>query len=112
MADDPSDIPQTMHELAEQKLKQAHAAYDHLTTYVNNAMGTWMGAVPPNPLTAGLKIVHDRAVDMARENSESAFALAGKLTNAKTSQDVLALQTQFAQDRMQAFVKQSQESAG
>jgi hypothetical protein len=105
MADNPSEIPQTMHELAEQKLKQAHAAYDQITAYMNNAIGAWMGAIPPSPATVGLKTFHDHAMELARLNAESAFTYAGKLANAKTPQEVFALQTQFAQDRMQTFVK-------
>ena len=108
MTDNPFEIPHTMHELAEQKLKQAHAAYDHLTAYMNNAMGVWMGAVPPNPMTASLKAVQDHAMEIAAKNAESAFTLAGKIANTKTPQEVLTLQAQFAQDRMQVFVKQTQ----
>ena len=112
MTDNPSEIPQTMHELAEQKLKQAHAAYDQLTAYMNNAMGAWMGAIPPSPATAGLKVFQDHAMELAKLNAESAFTFAGKIANAKTPQEVLALQAQFAQDRMQTFVKQTQGSTG
>ena len=112
MTDDPSEIPQTMHELAEQKLKHAHAAYDHLTAYVNNAMGTWMGAIPPNPLTAGVKDFQDHATKFAKVNAESAFTLASEIANAKTPQEVLTLQTQFAQDRRKAFVRQTLDSTG
>jgi len=35
--------------------------------------------------------------------------LAGKISNAQTFQDIVTLQTQFAQDRMQAFTTQTQE---
>jgi len=43
------------------------------------------------------------------EISESAFTFAGKISNAQTFQDIVTLQTQFAQDRMQAFITQTQE---
>ena len=84
MAGNPPEIPPYTHELADQKLKQAHAACDHLTAYLNNAMGVWMGAVPPNPLTVGLRAVQDHAIDIAKENAQSAFTLAGRIANAKT----------------------------
>ena len=45
----------------------------------------------------------------AKENGESAFTFAGKISNAQTFQDIVTLQTQFAQDRMQAFVTQTQQ---
>ncbi len=60
MADIPFELPQTTHKLAEEELPQTHAACDHLTAFVNNAVGTWMGAVPPNPLTAGFQVFPDR----------------------------------------------------
>ncbi len=53
MADNPFEMPQPMRERAEEEQRHAHAAYDHLTAYMNNAAGAWMGAVPPNPLTTG-----------------------------------------------------------
>ena len=46
MADSPFEIPQTMRDLAEQNMKQAHAAYDQLTDFMTKAMGTWMDALP------------------------------------------------------------------
>ena len=112
MIEDPSEVPHSMHELAEQKVKQAHAAYDQITAYVTSAMNTWMGTIPSNPMTAGLKDAHDRAIEIARQNAETTFTLAGKIAKAKTPQEVLTLQTQFAQDRAQAFAKQTQDSAG
>ena len=37
------------------------------------------------------------------------FTFAGKISNALTPQDIVTLETQFAQDRMQAFVTQTQQ---
>ena len=109
MADNPFEIPHTLRDLAEQNMKQAHAAYDQLTDFVTKAMGAWMGAMPANPMAAGLKDVQERAVEIAKENAESAFALGDKISKAQNFQEILTLQTQFAQDRMHAFVSQTQE---
>ena len=109
MTDTPLEIPQAMREQAEQNMKQAHAAYEQLTDFMTKAMGTWMDAMPSNPMTAGFKDVQGRAMQIAMEISESAFTFAGKISNAQTFQDIVTLQTQFAQDRMQAFVTQTQE---
>ncbi len=109
MADNPFEIPHTMRELAEQNMKQAHAAYDQLTDFVTKAMGSWMGVMPANAMGDGFKGVQERAVQIAKENGESAFALAEKLAKAQNFQEVLTLQTQFAQDRTKAFVTQTQE---
>jgi len=75
------EIPQAMRDLAEQSIKQAHAAYEQLTDFVTKAMGAWMGAV-------------------SKQNAESAFALVDKITKAQNFQEILTLQTRFAQDQM------------
>ena len=87
----------------------AHAAYEQLTDFMTKAMGTWMDALPSNPMTAGFKDAQGRAMQIAKENAESVFTFAGKISNAQTPQDIATLQMQFAQDRMQAFVMQTEE---
>ncbi len=109
MADNPFEIPRTLRDLAEQNVKQAHAAYEQLTDFVTKATGAWTGALPSNAITHGFKEVQERAVQIAKENAESAFALAGKLAKAQHLPEVLTLQTQFAQDRTKAFATQTQE---
>jgi hypothetical protein len=109
MADNSLEIPQALRDVSEQNLKQAHAAYEQLTDLVNKTIGAWTGALPANPVAAGFKDVQDRAVQIATENSESAFALAEKLTKAQNFPEILTLQTQFAQDRIRTFVTQTQE---
>ena|SRR5271166_6174516 len=109
MTDNPLEIPQTMRDAVEQNLKQAHAAYEQLTDFVTKAMGAGMGAMPSNPMSAGFKEVQDRAVAVSKQNAESAFALVDKITKAQNFQEILTLQTRFAQDQMQAFAAQPQE---
>jgi hypothetical protein len=109
VADNPFEIPQTLRDLSEQTLKQSHAAYEQLSDFVTQAMDAWMGAMPANPMIAGFKDVQGRAMEIAMENAESAFTFAGKICNAPTPQDIVTLQTQFAQERVQAFVTQTQQ---
>jgi hypothetical protein len=109
MADTPFEIPQQMRDLADQNIKQAHAAYEQLTDFATKAVGAWMGAMPASPVVAGFKDVQDRAVEIAKKNADSAFALVEKIAKAQNFQDIVTLQTQFAQDRMQAFTTQTQE---
>ena len=111
MADNPFEIPQALRDVAEQNMKQAHAAYEQLTDFVTKAMDAWMGAMP-SPMAAGFKDVQGRAMQIAKENAESIFTFAGKISNVQTPQDIVTLQTQFAQDRMQAFTTQTQELFG
>ena len=108
MADTPFEIPQQMRDLADQNIKQAHAAYEQLTAFVTKAVEAWMGAMP-SPMATGFKDVQDRAAEIAKKNADSAFALVEKIAKAQNFQEVLTLQTQFAQDQMKAFTTQTQE---
>ena len=108
MADNPLEIPQALRDVSEQNMKQAHAAYEQLVEFMTKAMGAWRGAMPSNPMTASLKRMQDRAMQIAMENAEAAFTFGGKMRSAQTPQEIVQLQTQFAQDRMQAFVTQTQ----
>ena len=95
--------------------KQQHegeAAWAKAKTALDENLSWKTGAMPSNPMTAGFKDAQDRAMDFALENAESACRFASKVCKAKTSQEILTLQTRFAQDRMQAFVKQGQDFAG
>ena len=109
MADNPLEIPQAQRDMSEQNLKQARAAYEQFTDFVTKTTGAWIGALPSNPMAAVFKDVQDRAMQIAKENAESVFTFAGKISNAQTPQDIATLQMQFAQDRMQAFVTQTEE---
>ena len=103
------EIPQAMRGLAEQNVKQAHAVYAQFAAFVTKAMDAWTGAMPSNFMTTVVKDVQGRAVAMATENADSAFALIEKIANAQTFQDVLTLQTHFAQEQMRAYAAQTQE---
>jgi len=109
MADNPFEIPQALRDVSEQNLKQAHAAYEQLTDFATKATAAWTGALPSNPMAAVFKDVEDSAMQIAMENAESVFTFASKISNVRTPQDIATLETQFAQDRMQAFVTQTQQ---
>ena len=80
-----------------------------LVEFMTKAMGAWMGALPANPMAAGFQHMQDRAMKIAMENAEAAFTFGGKISSAETPQDILLLQTQFAQERVKAFVTQTQQ---
>ncbi len=112
MSDKPFEIPPSMRDLAQQNMKQAHIAYEQVTDFMTKAMDGWMGVTPLSPMSIGFKGVQDRAMDFAKDNAELAFCFAGKICNARNPQEVLQLQTQFAQDRMKAFAEHTQELCG
>lgn len=109
MTENPFEIPQSLREVSEENLKQAHAACDQLMIFVAKAIDAWMEAMPSNPVTAGFKEVHGRAVQFAKDNADCTFVFSGKISNAQTLSEIWALQTQYAQDRMEALTAQAQE---
>ena len=77
--------------------------------YLSRAWAERGDAIPPNPMATVVKDMQGRAMQIAKENAESVFTFAGKISNALTPQDIVTLQTQFTQDRMQAFAAQTQQ---
>jgi hypothetical protein len=72
------------------------------------AVRAW-STVPSVVITSGFKGVQERAIQFAKTNGEAGFALASELANAKDLQDVLRLQSNFAQVQMQSYARQAQE---
>jgi len=60
-------------------------------------------------MTSGFKVVQEQAIQFAKENAEAGFALASELAKAKDLQEVLRLQSNFAQKQMQSYARQAQE---
>ena len=73
MADNPFEIPQALRDMSEQNLKQARAAYEQFTDFVTKAMGSWMGALPSNPMAAVVKDVQGRAMRNREEKCRVSF---------------------------------------
>jgi hypothetical protein len=112
MADTPGfEFPQQLRELAERNVEQARATYGQFMDAMVQATGLWTGALGSNEITAGFKAVQDRAIRFAKQNAEACFAMASELTAAKNIQDVLAIQSRYAQTQMQAYALQAQELA-
>jgi hypothetical protein len=109
LSENPFEIPQDLRVALDQNIQHAHAAYEQITDLVTKTIHAWMTAAPGNPMMPGFQDIQSRAMDFAKENAEAVFGLASKISFAKSSQEVLALQTQFAQSRMQAFATQIQE---
>ena len=105
----PFEIPQQLRELAEKNVEQARSAYGQFMDAMAQASGMWLSALPSNDMMSGFKTVQERASRFAKQNAEACFALASELANAKDIQDVLAIQSRYAQTQMQAYALQAQE---
>ena len=109
MTKNPVEIPQAMLEQTEQNVKEAHAGHEQFTDLVTKAMDAWKGAMRAGLAAARSNDVQDRAMEIAKKNADSAFALVEKIAKAQNFQEIVTLQTQFAQDQMKAFTTQTQE---
>ena len=105
----PFEMPQQLRELAERNVEQGRAAYAQFMDAMVQSTSMWWGAMPANEMTSGFKVVQERSVRFAKQNADACFALASELANAKNVQDVLAIQSRYAQTQMQAFALQAQE---
>ena len=103
------EIPQQMRDLAQKNIEQASAIYGQFMDAMTQAMGMWSKTMPANEMASGFKAVQDRATKFAKQNAEAGFALASDLAKAKDLQEVLALQSRYAQAQMQAYALQAQE---
>ena len=111
MADNPSfEIPPELRDMAEKNVEQARAAYGQFMDSVTQAMGAW-AAAPGGAEMSGFRAAQERAIAFAKENAERSFALASDLARAKDVQEVLTLQSRYAQTQMQTFGIQAQQLA-
>lgn len=109
MSENPFQIPQQIRDLAEKNVEQARAAYGQFMDAMTQSTSMLSKTMPANELTTGFKAVQDQAAKFAKQNADAAFALASDLAQAKEIQDVLALQSRYAQTQMHAFTVQGQE---
>jgi len=109
MAQNPFEFSQQMRELAERNVEQARATYGQFMDVMTQAVGMWSKGLPANELTNGFQAVQERAIGYAKENAEASFSLASDLASAKDVQQVVTLQTQFAQAQIQAYAAQAQD---
>ena len=109
MTQNPFEMPKAIRDMAEKNVEQAQAAVRQFSDAMTQAMSLWTKALPANEGTSGFQTVQERAIGFAKQNADSALRLAGDLAKAKTPQDMLSLQGQFAQAQMQACAQQTQE---
>ena len=109
MAQNPFEFSQQFRELTERNLEQARATYGQFLDAMTQAAGMWTKGLPANDVTSGFQAVQEKAIGFAKDNAEASFSLASDLASAKDVQQVIALQTQFAQHQMQTFASQAQE---
>ena len=102
------EIPRQLRELTEKNIEQARTTYGQFMDAMTQAMSAWSSA-SANAMTSEFKAVQERAIQFAKENADAGFALASELAKAKDLQDVLRLQSSFAQKQMESYARQARD---
>ena len=101
------DIPAEMRDLAEESVAHARSAFEGIL----NAAQTAVGRVDTSVVSAhsSAKDIGSKAMSYAEINARSVLDLAQKLVQAKTWQEVFALQSDYARSQMAALQEQAKE---
>jgi hypothetical protein len=102
------DIPQELRQLAEENVERARQLYLQFMDGVARNMALW-SAPGSDAATPGFDAVRERAVKLAKENADAAFALAKEVAQAKDLQELLDLQARYVQSQMKWYADQTQE---
>jgi hypothetical protein len=111
MARDPFEFPQHLRELTETNVGQARAAYAQFVDAMTQAMNLWFNAMPQNEMIAGFKAAQEQGIRFGKQNIEAGLNFASDLANATSLQDMLDIQTTYAQTQVLIFSCQAQELA-
>ena len=76
---------------------------------MTQATDLWLNAMPQNEVTARLKVVQGQVIRFGKQNIDAALNLAGDLAKATSLQEILDLQTTYAQTQLPIFGRQAQE---
>jgi phasin len=105
----PFEMPQQLREMAEKNVEQARASYTQFLDAMSKAAGMWGASIPQNETTSGFKSIQERAARFAKQNADACFNMATELAAAKDIQEIMSIQSRYAQVQMQAYATQAQE---
>ncbi|MFN8829677.1 MAG: phasin [Labrys sp. (in: a-proteobacteria)] len=101
----PYEVPPEMRDFAERSVEQARKAFDSFMTAAQRAAGT-IGDSQETAKSGAMEIGRT-AMGYAEQNVSAAFDFASRLVNAKDTQEILALQSEFMRAQLAAFSEQA-----
>src|SRR5262245_22763494 len=110
MASDPMgtfEVPGDMRKMAEQSVEQAKKAFDGFLGAARQAASTIDKSA--DQARAGVLDVREKVVTFAEQNVAASFEFAQRLARAKDLQEVIKLQTEYAQTQMRNFAEQAKD---
>ena len=101
------EIPNELRDFAERSVEQARKAFEGFVTVAQKAAGTIDGAA--QHAQAEVKNVNAQIFGYAEQNVASALDFAGRLVNAKSPDEIMALQAEFLRRQIEAFGEQAKD---
>lgn len=102
-----AEIPAAFRDFAEKTLTGSKDAYAKLKTAAEEATEAFEDTVE-TARSGALEFSH-KSLDIAKTNTDAAFAFARELLTAKTFAEALELQTAFAKKQFETFTAQAKE---
>jgi phasin len=104
------EIPNEMRDFAEKSVEQARKAFESFLDAAQKAST----ALESQAETAqqNVRAVGGTAVSYAEQNMAASFAYAQKLVRARSLEEVMAIQTEFAKSQIESLTKQVHEIGG
>ena len=103
----PFAIPRELRTMAERSVEQAKLAFNNYTQAAEEAVSTFEQWVDANQASA--QNIRQKAIRFAERNVFSAFDFVQKLVQAKDIDELIGLQSEFLQLRMQVLGEQVRE---
>lgn len=104
------EIPNEMRDFAEKSVEQARKAFDGFMDAAHKAATTVESQAASAQTSA--RATADSAVSYAEANVAASFAFAQKLLRAKTMEEMMTIQAEFARSQIDTLTKQMSEMTG
>ena len=101
------EVPAEMRDFAEKSVDQARKAFDGFMDAAYRAAGSLERG--QDVATAGALEMGRKAMGYAEQNVASALDFAGRLVNAKSPDEIMALQAEFLRRQIEAFGEQAKD---
>ncbi len=108
MTKNPFEVPSEMRDLAARSVEQARKAFETFIGAAQKASDQASGG--PLPIQKSLAETSKMTVGFAERNMNAAFDMAQRMVQAKTVEEVMAIQSEFMQAQAQALQGQMQEA--
>ena len=101
------EIPENMREMADKSVEQAKKAFDQFLDATTRAVATAEGSA--KTLREGAADVNRQALAFIEDNVAASFDFAHRLVQARTVEEMTALQQEFVKRQMSAAAAQGQQ---